>query len=79
MDMEAMGIMGITEKEFLDKMVALAKAGADEMEHSKCVFYTWAEFYEADKETVEGIADFLANAAGISEKDAFVKNLICIL
>ena len=31
MDMEAMGIMGITEKEFLDKMVALAKAGADEM------------------------------------------------
>ena len=31
--------MGITEKEFLDKMIALAKAGEDEMEHLKCMFY----------------------------------------
>ena len=39
---------GVSEKEFIDKMIALAKAGEDEMEHLKCVFYTWAVFYEAD-------------------------------
>ena len=33
---------GVSEKEFIDKMIALAKAGEDEMEHLKCVFYTWA-------------------------------------
>ena len=71
--------MGVSEKEFLDKMIALAKAGEDEMEHLKCVFYTWAAFYEADAETANGIADFLANAAGIAEKDAFIKDLTCIL
>ena len=27
--------MGITEREFLNKMIALAKAGEDEMEHLK--------------------------------------------
>lgn len=42
---------GVSEKEFIDKMIALAKAGEDEMEHLKCVFYTWAVFYEADEET----------------------------
>lgn len=29
---------GVSEKEFIDKMIALAKAGEDEMEHLKCVF-----------------------------------------
>ena len=37
--------MGVSEKEFLDKMIELAKAGDDAMEHLKCVFYTWAVFY----------------------------------
>ena len=69
--------MGITEREFLDKMIALAKAG--EMEHLKCMFYAWAEFFEADEETVNGIAELLADAAEISDKDAFIKNLNCIL
>ena len=40
---------GVSEKEFIDKMIALAKAGEDEMEHLKCIFYTWAVFYEADE------------------------------
>ncbi len=35
---------GVSEKEFLDKMIALAKAGEDEMEHLKCMFYAWADF-----------------------------------
>ena len=70
---------GVSEKEFLDKMIALAKAGENEMEHLKYVFYTWAVFYEADAETANGIADFLANASGTAEKDAFIKNLTCIL
>ncbi len=51
------------KKNFIDKMIALAKAGDDAMEHLKCVFYTWAVFYEADEETTSGIAEFLANAA----------------
>lgn len=71
--------MGVSEKEFLDKMIELAKAGDDAMEHLKCVFYTWAVFYEADEETTSGIAEFLANATGIGEKDTFIKNLTCIL
>lgn len=70
---------GVSEKEFIDKMIALAKAGEDEMEHLKCVFYTWAVFYEADEETTSSIAEFLANAAEIAEKDAFIKSLTCIL
>lgn len=49
------------------------------MEHLKCIFYTWAVFYEADEETTSGIAEFLANAAEIAEKDAFIKSLTCIL
>ena len=60
---------GVSEKEFIDKMIALAKAGEDEMEH----------FYEADEETTSGIAEFLANAAEIAEKDTFIKSLTCIL
>ena len=71
--------MGITENEFLDKMSALAKAGEDEMEHLKCMFYAWAEFFEADEETANGIAELLADAAEISDKDAFIKNLSSIL
>lgn len=71
--------VGVSEKEFLDKMIALAKAGEDEMEHLKCVFYSWAVFYEADDETANGIAELLANAANIADTDAFVKNLTCIL
>ena len=70
---------GVSEKEFIDKMIALAKAGEDEMEHLKCIFYTWAVFYEADEETTSGIAEFLANAAEIAEKDTFIKSLTCIL
>ena len=70
---------GVSEKEFIDRMIALAKAGEDEMEHLKCVFYTWAVFYEADEETTGGIAEFLANTAEIADKDAFIKNLTCIL
>ena len=60
-------------------MIALAKAGEDEMEHLKCMFYAWAEFFEADEETANGIAELLADAAEISDKDAFIKNLSCIL
>ena len=60
-------------------MIALTKAGEDEMEHLKCMFYAWAEFFEADEETVNGIAELLADAAEISDKDAFIKNLNCIL
>ena len=71
--------MGITEKEFLDKMIALAKAGEDEMEHLKCMFYAWAEFFESDEKTANGIAELLADAAEISDKDAFIKNLSSIL
>ena len=52
---------GVSEKEFIDKMIALAKAGEDEME------------------TTSGIAEFLANAAEIAEKDTFIKSLTCIL
>ena len=48
--------MRITEREFLNKMIALAKAGEDEMEQLKCMFYERAEFFEADEETVNGIA-----------------------
>ena len=70
---------GVSEKELIDKMIALAKAGEDEMEHLKCVFYTWAVFYEADEETTSGIAEFLANVAEIAEKDTFIKSLTCIL
>ena len=55
--------MSVSEKEFLDKMIELAKAGDDAMEHLKCVFYTWAVFYEADEETTSGIAEFLATPA----------------
>lgn len=57
--------MGITEKEFLDKMIALAKAGEDEMEHLKCMFYAWAEFFEADEETVNGIAELQIGRAHV--------------
>ena len=71
--------MGINEREFLDKMVALAKAGEDQVEHLKCVFYTWAEFFEADTETADGIAELLADAAGAADKEKFKKDLLCIL
>ena len=71
--------MGITEKEFLDKMIALAKAGEDEMEHLKCMFYAWAEFFEADEATANGIAELLDDTAEISDKDALIKNLSSIL
>ena len=49
------------------------------MVHLKCMFYAWAEFFEADEETVNGIAELLADAAEISDKDAFIKILSCIL
>ena len=49
------------------------------MEHLKCMFYAWAEFFEADEETANGIAELLADAAEISDKDAFIKNLSSIL
>ena len=70
--------MGVSEKEFLDKMIELAKAGDDAMEHLKCVFYTWAVLSEADEETTSGIAVFLAHAAGIEAKDTFIQILTCI-
>ena len=60
-------------------MIALAKAGEDEMEHLKCMFYAWAEFFEADEKTANGIAELLADAAEISDKDAFIKNVSSIL
>ena len=70
---------GVSEKEFIDKMIALAKAGEDEMEHLKCVFYTWAVFYEADEETTSGIAEFLANVAEIAGYTHLSKVWTCIL
>ena len=49
------------------------------MEHLKMHVYAWAEFFEADEETVNGLPNFSLTPRRFPIKDAFIKNLNCIL
>ncbi len=70
---------GVSEKEFIDKMIALAKAGEDEMEHLKCVFYTWAVFMRLTRRPPAVSLSSSQMWLRLQKKDTFIKSLTCIL
>ncbi len=40
----------ITEKDFIDKMVEIAKDGYEYMDQLQCIFFTWNEFFNTDND-----------------------------
>ena len=40
----------ITEKDFIDKMVEIAKDSYEYMDQLQCIFFTWNEFFNTDND-----------------------------
>lgn len=72
----------LTEKDFIDKMIEIAKDGYEYSEQLKCVFFTWAEFFnvEADSPEVDTVIEIICKAYGCdSVDDEIAADLLSVL
>ena len=46
----------ITEKDFIDKMVEIAKEGYEYMNQLQCIYFTWNEFFNPDHDFDEAFS-----------------------
>lgn len=42
--------MTITENDFIEKMIEIAKTGYENMTQLQCVFFTWNEFFNTEED-----------------------------
>ena len=46
----------ITEKDFIDKMIDIAKDGFEYMNQLQCIYFTWNEFFNPDNDFAEAFS-----------------------
>ena len=44
--------MTITENDFIEKMIEIAKTGYENMTQLQCVFFTWNEFFKTMRKSL---------------------------
>ena len=70
----------ITEKDFIDKMVEIAKDGYEYMDQLQCIFFTWNEFFNTDNDIASQIySEAYSDEEPLTESNDFWSELASIL
>lgn len=78
--------MTITENDFIEKMIDIAKTGYESMIQLQCVFFTWNEFFNTKEDACRAfeVASQIFSAAHpdeatLNETNDFWRELACYL
>ena len=78
--------MTITENDFIEKMIDIAKTGYESMIQLQCVFFTWNEFFNTKEDACRAfeVASQIISAAHpaeapLKETNDFWRELACYL
>ena len=78
--------MTITENDFIEKMIEIAKTGYENMTQLQCVFFTWNEFFNTEEDACRAfeVASQIFSAAypdeaPLDETNDFWGELACYL
>lgn len=68
----------LIEKDFIDKMIEIAKDGYEYSEQLKHVFFTWAEFFniESDSPEADTVIEIICKAYGCDSVDDEIESML---